>query len=55
MINSKSILEAYLFLRRENQKIPSEVIEFMKEASLDKLSQIEISQRKREAELNRCL
>lgn len=32
------ILEAVIFLRTENHSIPSETIEFMKQASLDKLN-----------------
>ena len=34
MIDKKSIIEAVVFLREKNQTIPSEVIEFMKQASL---------------------
>jgi hypothetical protein len=37
MINKNSIINAYIFLRENNQSIPSEVLEFMKEASLEKL------------------
>ena len=33
----KEIREAVVFLRTENQTIPSETIEFMKQASLEKL------------------
>ena len=36
----KEIREAIVFLREKNQTIPSETIEFMKQASLEKLSQI---------------
>jgi hypothetical protein len=38
MIDKKNIMDAYLFLREHNHSIPSEVLEFMKEASLDKLN-----------------
>lgn len=33
----KEIIEAVIFLREKNQSIPSETIEFMKQASLEKL------------------
>jgi len=33
----KEIREAYLFLRERNNTIPSETLEFMKDASLEKL------------------
>jgi len=33
----KEIREAIIFLRTENHTIPSETIEFMKQASLEKL------------------
>jgi len=33
----KEIIEAVVFLREHNHTIPSETIEFMKQASLDKL------------------
>ena len=41
MIAEKDIIDAYLFLRKENQSIPSETLEFMKEASLRELGIIE--------------
>lgn len=39
MVTKNSIREAYLFLRKENQSIPSETLEFMKEAALAKLDE----------------
>jgi hypothetical protein len=36
----KEIREAYLFLREHNNTIPSETLEFMKDASLEKLELI---------------
>jgi len=36
----KEIREAYIFLRENNHTIPSETLEFMKDASLEKLNQI---------------
>ena len=41
MIKEKDIIDAYLFLRKENQSIPSETLEFMKEVSLRELRVIE--------------
>jgi len=38
----KEIREAYLFLREKNQKIPSETLQFMLDASLEKLKGFEI-------------
>jgi len=39
----KEIREAIVFLREKNQTIPSETIEFMKQASLEKLnSEVEL-------------
>jgi hypothetical protein len=37
----KEIREAYLFLRKENQTVPSETLQFMLDASMEKLSEIE--------------
>ena len=37
MITKDSVIDAYLFLREHNHNIPSEVLEFMKEASLSRL------------------
>ena len=37
----KEIREAYLFLREENHTIPSEVLEFMRDAAIEKLNTIE--------------
>lgn len=33
----KEIMEAYLFLRKENMTIPSETLEFMKDAAIERL------------------
>ena len=44
MITKDSIIDAYLFLRENNHSIPSEVLEFMKRASLDKLRSIELDE-----------
>tara|TARA_R110000851_G_C12839278_1_gene541561 strand:+ start:79 stop:360 length:282 start_codon:yes stop_codon:yes gene_type:complete len=33
------IMEAYLFLRKENMTIPSETLDFIKDASLNKLNE----------------
>jgi hypothetical protein len=38
----KEIREAYLFLREKNQTIPSETLQFMLDASLEKLKGFEI-------------
>jgi len=43
MVEEKDIIDAYLFLRKENQTIPSEALEFMKEVSLRELRIIEKS------------
>ena len=40
MITEQSILEAYIFLRENNHSIPDETLDFMKGASLDKLTEI---------------
>jgi hypothetical protein len=37
----KDVIEAYVFLRKNNQSIPDEVLDFMKEASLEKITFIE--------------
>ncbi len=41
MIKKLDIADAYLFLRKENHSIPSETLDFMLEASMEKLSQME--------------
>ena len=40
MITEKTIIEAYVFLRENNQTIPDETLDFMKGASLEKLKEI---------------
>lgn len=40
MITVETIIEAYLFLRKENNTIPSETIEFMKDCAIEKLKKI---------------
>lgn len=50
MVNAKNIIDAYLFLRSENHTIPSEVIEFMRGASLEKLELINKSVENRNQE-----
>jgi hypothetical protein len=42
MISESAIREAYTFLRTNNTSIPDEVLQFMLEASLEKLKEIEI-------------
>ena len=37
MITKKTIIEAYLFLRKNNQSIPDEILNFMKDVSLKEL------------------
>lgn len=41
MITEKLIRDAYTFLREKNNTIPSEVLDFMLWASIDKLNQLE--------------
>ena len=36
----KEIMEAYLFLREKNMSIPSETLDFMKDAAIEKLNQV---------------
>ena len=40
MITKENIIDCYLFLRENNQSIPSEVLEFIKGAALEKLDKI---------------
>ena len=40
MITKQHITDCYLFLRENNQSIPSEVLEFIKGAALEKLDKI---------------
>ena len=42
MITQKEILGAYVFLRTNNQSIPDEVLDFIKDAALEKLKAIPI-------------
>jgi len=37
----KEIIEAYIFLRENNHTIPSETLEFMKDAAIEKLDEID--------------
>ena len=37
----KGIIEAYKLLRLENSSIPSDIVDFIKDASLEKLEKIE--------------
>ena len=41
MITKNNIIDAYLFLRKENQSIPSEALDFMKTVALRELEIIE--------------
>lgn len=34
----REIMEAYIFLRKENMTVPSETLEFMKDAAIQKLN-----------------
>lgn len=40
MITKETIIDAYLFLRKNNHSIPDETLDFMKHASLEKLEEI---------------
>jgi hypothetical protein len=44
MVTKKNIMDAYLFLRKENHDIPSEALDFILEASIEK--QVEMSKSK---------
>lgn len=37
MITKKNIIDAYIFLRTKNNSIPDEVLDFTKDAALEKL------------------
>lgn len=37
MITKETIMEAYLFMRKENQSVPSETLEFMRDTALAEL------------------
>ena len=41
MTTKKDIMDAYLHLRKTNSSIPSETLEFIRDASLSKLERIE--------------
>lgn len=41
MINKEDITDCYLFLRKYNQSIPSETLDFILKASLEKLESID--------------
>ena len=41
MITKDKIMEAYLFLRKNNHSIPDEVLDFIKESSLEKLEELQ--------------
>lgn len=41
MITKETIMEAYLFLRKENQSIPDETLDFIKQVSLEALTKSE--------------
>lgn len=51
LVSRKSILEAYMFLRDHDNGIPEETIDFMKEAALEKLNDLE----KTESTYNRLM
>lgn len=51
MTTEKSIREAYLYLRLNNT-IPDEVLQFMLDASLEKLWEIQDNQKKKEKMIN---
>jgi len=40
MIEKNDIIDAYVFLRENNQSIPSETLEFMKDVSLRELEKV---------------
>ena len=40
IINKELIIEAYIFLRKNNQSIPSETLEFMKDAAIEKFEEV---------------
>jgi len=37
----EEIIEAYIFLREKNQRIPSETLDFIKDAAIEKLEEID--------------
>ena len=52
IITQNDIIDAYLFLRKNNQTIPSETLEFMKNASIEKLNEINLAAKKKEEQNN---
>ena len=42
MITKETIMEAYLFMRKENQSVPSETLEFMKDTALAELQKCKV-------------
>ncbi len=40
MVTEERIIEAYVFLRENNQSIPDEVLDFMKSVAIEKLNEI---------------
>jgi hypothetical protein len=51
MIKEQDIIEAYIHLRKTNYNIPSEVLDFIKIASLEKLEKINREQIEMEKEM----
>jgi len=41
MITKKDIIDAYVFLRKNNQSIPDEVLDFIKDTCIEKLDFME--------------
>jgi len=41
MITKKDIIDAYVFLRKNNQSIPDEVLDFIKDTCIEKLDLME--------------
>lgn len=42
MITKETIMEAYLFMRKENSSVPSETLEFMKDTALAELQKSQV-------------
>jgi hypothetical protein len=42
MITKETIIEAYLFLRKNNMSVPDETLDFMKHAALEKLQESKV-------------
>jgi hypothetical protein len=47
MITRQSIIEAYVFLRTNNQSLPDEVLDFIKGAALEKLGEVKDAEGRR--------